>query len=143
MIIAIRLDGGSGLPLFAPTWSATDMPSGLQLAGLQRRRSASTLPPVLGRIASSRDGKGARAEVPLADAAKGDQRRYARTSHEARQTRVVREHGRRMGTPFGGSSPMTAWPTPTAANADGSQEAKNVTSTGKREDGSKATCPWA
>ena len=34
---------------------------------------------------------------------------------------------------------LTSWPTPTAANADGGQQPKNVSSTGKREDGSKAT----
>lgn len=33
----------------------------------------------------------------------------------------------------------TGWPTPTKANADGSQMAKNASSTGRRPDGSKAT----
>ncbi len=34
---------------------------------------------------------------------------------------------------------MTGWPTPTKGNADGSQMAKDASTTGKRADGSKAT----
>ncbi len=47
--------------------------------------------------------------------------------------------GRDLEMGLGIAARLTAWPTPTAANADGGQQPKNVSSTGKREDGSKAT----
>jgi len=43
------------------------------------------------------------------------------------------------GTTLSDAVLMAGWPTPTKGNADGSQMAKDATSTGKRPDGSKAT----
>ena len=47
---------------------------------------------------------------------------------------ALRASGRRTS-----DSAYTGWPTPTAGNADGSQAAKDASTTGRRPDGSKAT----
>lgn len=60
---------------------------------------------------------------------------------QERRTLLKEKHrnGNGFGMTLGQAVTMAGWPTPTKGNADGSQMAKDSTSTGKRLDGSKAT----
>ncbi len=113
---------GAGSTLFSLTWRRKATPAGrpyFQLAASALRTS--------GREHGS--WQTPRGEIS------GD----TAESHEERQTRVVAKHGRRMGTPLEVQAQWSGWPTPTKANADGSQMARDAGTTGKRPDGSKAT----
>ena len=61
--------------------------------------------------------------------------------NQQRRDRLKKEHGNGNGAglTLGAAAQLAGYPTPTKANADGGQVEKDVTVTGRRPDGSKAT----
>jgi hypothetical protein len=157
-----RMDG-NGSPLFALTWRAMDMPSGppaCQLAASAPRIDVTVSIGWPTPTAQDAASSGAKDYPPtathhsgttLTDAARlaswPTPRDFDRFNEGYETAKARQDKGREAmkagGPNWGGSmglpaiAELTAWPTPTAANADGGQQPK--TSTGKREDGSKAT----
>lgn len=109
----------SGSPLFDLTWSDWDMPAGPPICRL--RASAH-------RTSGSDCGSWQTPSLQIS----GDTPEV----HEARQSRVVEKHGRRMGTPLIVQAQLASWPTPAVPNG-GRMLTHDKAVSGKREDGTK------
>lgn len=115
-----------GSPEYALTWKHWDMPSGPPICALRAS----------GRRTSGNGSTG----WPTPDASVAQDGETFETWNKRRlETKARVGNGNGFGTPLTIAAQLAGWPTPTKGNAEGSQIGKGASSTGRREDGSKAT----
>ena len=107
-----------GSTLYRMTWRESATPAGRQL------------PQLVVSVPRTKESDCIGRPTPKASEAEKD----GRTPEGA-----LREVMRGKGPSVSAVAQMAAWPTPTVGNANGSQMAKGASTTGRREDGSKAT----